>query len=76
MNPGATDEEILGLTTNVRRRDSTGSHRPAEGDAGPDARASEQLETDFADEQRGQATKADSSSSRSTSPAAVKTAVR
>jgi hypothetical protein len=26
MNPGATDDEILGLPTNVRRRDSNASH--------------------------------------------------
>ena len=26
INPGATDDEILGITTNLRRRDSTASH--------------------------------------------------
>jgi hypothetical protein len=49
IDPGATDDEILGLTTNVRRRDSTASH----GQAGAESGEANGLERDSATEQRG-----------------------
>jgi hypothetical protein len=49
MNPGATDDEILGITTNLRRRDSTASHaRPGAGSPDPN-----EQQRDPAAEQRG-----------------------
>jgi hypothetical protein len=50
-NRSATDDEILGLTTKVRRRDSRGAQTPAE--ASRAAGDLDQLELDFADENRG-----------------------
>jgi hypothetical protein len=49
MDPGATDDEILGLTTNVRRRDSTSSHGPA----GDESREADGQERNSAAEHRG-----------------------
>src|SRR3984957_16678261 len=50
INPGATDDEILGLTTNVRRRDSTAS----QGLPGAESRDSNRKQRDSsAAEQRG-----------------------
>ncbi|MGD0403420.1 MAG: hypothetical protein ABSB66_09490 [Candidatus Acidiferrales bacterium] len=50
-NLGATDDEILGLTTKVRRRDSRGAQTPAE--TSHAATDLDQLELDFAGENRG-----------------------
>jgi hypothetical protein len=50
-NRGATDDEILGLTTKVRRRDSRGGQTP--GEASRAAGDLDQLELDFAGENRG-----------------------
>jgi hypothetical protein len=49
MNPDATDDDILGLTTNVRRRDATDSHGPARAES----RDPNRQERDSTDEQRG-----------------------
>jgi HPt (histidine-containing phosphotransfer) domain-containing protein len=60
MNPGATDDEILGLTTNLRRRDSTASH----GLPGAESRDPNRQEREFsAAEQRGVSKGKESSSS-------------
>src|SRR5271156_3146951 len=52
VNRGATDDEILGLTTKVRRRDSHGVQTPAETSRGTGE--FDQLELDFASENRRQ----------------------
>jgi len=71
MDPGATDDEILGLTTNVRRRDSTASHGPA----GAESREANVQERDSAVEQRGVSNgKESSASARSDSQSAAKEA--
>jgi hypothetical protein len=59
MNPGATDDEILGLTTNVRRRDSTAS----QGLQGAESRDPNQHQRDSADEKRGNSNGRESSAS-------------
>src|ERR1700733_12289762 len=60
VNPGATDDEILGLTTNLRRRDSTASH----GLPGAESRDPNGQEREFsAAEQRGVSKGKESSSS-------------
>jgi hypothetical protein len=51
VRSGATDDEILGLTTNMRRRDSRGVQAPAE--SVRDAQELERLESDLAGEDRG-----------------------
>jgi len=53
---GATDDEILGLTTNVRRRDPRGVQAPTESVG--EAQDLEQLELDLASENRGRDGKA------------------
>src|SRR5580704_11416508 len=71
MDPGATDDEILGLTTNVRRRDSTASHGPT----GAESREANGQERDSAAEQRGASDgKESSASARSGSQSAAKAA--
>lgn len=71
VSSSATDDEILGLTTNVRRRDSRGVQTPAETSRA--ARDLDQLELDFASENRrrnGQTTSGASSSASETRSAA------
>jgi hypothetical protein len=51
VSRAATDDEILGLTTKVRRRDSRGVQTPAENSRG--AGVLDQLELDFASDNRG-----------------------
>jgi hypothetical protein len=52
VSSSATDDEILGLTTNVRRRDSRGALGPTEAARGE--QDIDQLELDFASENRRQ----------------------
>jgi hypothetical protein len=52
VSPSATDDEILGLTTNVRRRDSRGVLSPTE--AVREEQDFDQLELDFGSENRRQ----------------------
>jgi hypothetical protein len=59
MNPGATDDEILGLTTNLRRRDSTAS----QGLRGTESRDPDQPERGSGAEQRGASNGKESSDS-------------
>jgi len=71
VNRGATDDEILGLTTKVRRRDSHGVQTPAETSRGTGEL--DQLELDFASENRrqnGETTSGVSSSAPETRKAA------
>ena len=72
MNPGVTDDEILGLTTNVRRRDSTASH----GLSVAESRDPNQQQRDSSSaEQRGVSNGKDSSASpRSQAQPAAKAA--
>src|SRR5271156_6686599 len=71
VNRGATDDEILGLTTNGRGRDPRGVQTPAETSRGTGEL--DQLELDFASEtrrQNGETTSGASSSAPETREAA------
>jgi hypothetical protein len=65
VRSGATDDEILGLTTNVRRRDSRGVQRPAE--SVRDAQELQRSESDLASEDHGRNGQAASGASPSAS---------
>jgi hypothetical protein len=64
INPDATDDEILGITTNLRRRDSTASH----GWQGAESRDPSQQERDSAAGQRGVSNGKESSASLRSEP--------
>ncbi|HXN73004.1 MAG TPA: hypothetical protein VN861_10680 [Candidatus Acidoferrales bacterium] len=63
VGPGATDDEILGLTTNVRRRNLSGARAPA--DAAQEAKDIDQLELGLASKDGERGVSADRASSSS-----------